>query len=119
MTIIALVLFAVAAVLGAFMTVQRLQGRELPRTGVAMTHGGIAASALVLVILAAIGTDPVQALTLWAIGLFVAAALGGSFLFLGYHLRGRALPVPIVFVHAGVAIVAFVVLLAAVLGVAA
>jgi hypothetical protein len=113
MTVVALVLFAVAAVIGLTMAVQRLQGAPHPSTGVALSHGGVAAVALVLAVIAAVAADPVPALAVWAIALFVVAALGGAVLFLGYHLRGRELPVPVVFVHGGVAVVGFVLLLAA------
>lgn len=115
----ALILFLVAAGVGAAMAVQRLQGRPIPATGVALAHGGVAALALVLLIVAAIGDATISALAWWAVALFVAAALGGAVLFVGFHLRDRELPVALVLGHGGVALVAFVVLLAAVLGVGA
>lgn len=114
MTTLAVILFAVAAAVGATMAVQRLQGKPLPSTGVALAHGGVAALALVLYIVATLGAETAPAAAWWAIGLFVVAALGGSALFLGFHLRERELPVPLVFVHGGVAVVAFVILLVAV-----
>jgi phosphoribosylglycinamide formyltransferase 2 len=40
----------------------------------------------------------------------ITAALGGFGLF-SFHLRGKALPIPVVVIHAGVAVVAFVLLL--------
>lgn len=115
MEITAVILFAVAAVVGAYMAVQRLQGHPLPRTAVALAHGGVAAVALVVYIVAVAAADPTPTLGLWAIGLFVAAALGGATMFLGFHLRGRELPLVFVLGHGSLAVVAFVVLLAAVL----
>jgi hypothetical protein len=117
MTWVAVLLFAVAAVVGATMAVQRLQGRPLPATGVALAHGGVAAVALVLLIVAAVTGAANGELVTWAIGIFVVAALGGAVMFLGYHLRQQALPVALVFAHGGLAVIAFVVLLAALLGV--
>lgn len=108
---LAAVLFAIAAGIGATMAVQRLRGVEQPAMGVALTHGGFAAVALVLYIVAVVGAASPPVAGWWAIGLFVVAALGGAVLFLGYHLRGQALPVPFVFVHGGVAVVGFLVLL--------
>lgn len=113
---LAAVLFAISAVIGATMAVQRVRGVERPATATALTHGGIAAVALVLYVIAVVTASSVGALSWWAIGLFVVAALGGATLFLGFHLRERALPVPLVFIHGGVAVVGFVVLLAALLG---
>jgi hypothetical protein len=55
-------------------------------------------------------TDPPGA----AIGLFAGAAAGGVDL-ASCHVRGRALPVPLMFVHAGVAVAGFLALLVAVL----
>lgn len=110
---LAAVLFAIAATVGVVMAGQRWRGVERPATGVALAHGGLAATALVLYIIAVATATAAPAAGWWAIGLFVVAALGGAVLFLGYHLRGRALPVPLVFVHGGVAVIAFVVLLVA------
>lgn len=113
---LAAVLFAIAAVIGATMAVQRVRGVERPAMGMALAHGGIAALALVLYVVAVVTASSAEAISWWAIGLFVVAALGGSALFLGFHLRERPLPVPMVFVHGGVAVVGFVVLLVALLG---
>ncbi len=49
------------------------------------------------------------------VGIFVVAALGGFILF-SFHLRRRALPVPIIGIHGFVAVIAFVVLLVAIFG---
>lgn len=117
MLTIALILFLVAAGVGAAMAVQRLQGQPTPSTGVALAHGGVAAVALVLAIVGALGDTTISGLVWWAVALFVVAALGGAALFLGFHLRDRELPVALVLGHGGLALVAFVILLAAALGV--
>lgn len=108
---LAAVLFAIAAGIGVTMAVQRLRGVEIPATSVALTHGGFAAVALALYIIAVVTASSPPAAGWWAIGIFVVAALGGAALFLAYHLRGRALPVRLVFTHGGVAVVGFLVLL--------
>lgn len=116
MAVLATILFAVVAVVGAVMAVQRLRGTERPPTGVALAHGGVGAVALVLYIIALATTTAPPTAGWWAVGLFVLAALGGAGLFLGYHLRGRPLSVPLVLIHGGVGVIAFVVLLVALLG---
>ena len=77
-------------------------------------HGLFAASALTL-LLYAYFTVGLPALARWALLLFLAAAGGGVVLNLGYHLRGALLPKSIVLVHAAIAVVAYVMLLTAVL----
>ena len=106
---IAAVLFAIAALGGLALAGLRLSGRELPPLWLALVHGLAAAAGLILLIIAVMGAaTSVQAR--WALGLFLAAALGGFALF-SFHLRGRALPVPIVLVHGLIAVIGFVVLL--------
>jgi hypothetical protein len=112
----AAVLFAVAALGGATMAAQRLRGREAPSGTLAAIHGLAAAAALVVYALALLGANSAPASGVVAISLFVVAALGGATLLFGFHLRGRALPVWLVLVHGGIAVVAFVLLLVAVLG---
>jgi len=104
------VLFAVAALGGAVLAGIRLSGRELPPMWLAVVHGLAAAAALVsLLVVVARGGVP-TVVTGAAVG-FVLAALGGFVLFAG-HLRGKALPVPVVLVHGAVAVLSFVALLA-------
>ncbi|MEX2104461.1 MAG: hypothetical protein WD907_03905, partial [Bacilli bacterium] len=75
-------------------------------------HGGVAATGLVLLIIAvlqgATGTLPLTALVL-----FVIAALGGFVLF-AFHLRGRQLPKGLIYVHGLLAVVAEVLLIVAI-----
>jgi hypothetical protein len=48
-----------------------------------------------------------------ALGLFVLAALGGAGIFVGFHLRERPLPIPLVIGHGLIAATAYVLLLVA------
>src|SRR5213079_480906 len=109
---VAAILFAVAAVTGIAIAFIRLSGRDLPPIGLAILHGLFAASGLVALTIVAVAPGAAQ----WArisLGIFVVAALGGFVLF-SFHLRRRALPVPIIAIHGFVAVIAFVVLLVAI-----
>ncbi|HEY5372425.1 MAG TPA: hypothetical protein VIK01_02005 [Polyangiaceae bacterium] len=79
----------------------------------ALVHGALAATGLVLLTLAVLGAGGPQPARL-ALGLFVVAALGGFVLF-SFHLRKKQLPMGIIMVHALVAIAAFLMLLGAVI----
>ncbi|HET9158527.1 MAG TPA: hypothetical protein VFN91_17760 [Myxococcaceae bacterium] len=106
---IALVLFAVAALGGLTMAVIRLRGAERPPTGLALLHGALAAAGLIALIVAMTETGvPAQART--ALVFFIVAALGGFYLF-AQHMQKKALPIPIMLVHALVAVIGFVILL--------
>lgn len=109
------VLFAVAALGGLTLAVMHFRsgGRERPSTALAVVHGLVAAIALVLLIIGVLGAPAgASALPVVALAIFVLAALGGAYLFLGKHLRGQALPSPVVMVHGLAAVAGFLVLLA-------
>src|ERR1700750_537481 len=106
---IALVLFAVAALGGLTMAVMRFRGAERPPTGLALLHGALAAAGLIALIVAMTETG-VPALARTALVFFIVAALGGFYLF-AQHMQKKALPIPILVVHAGVAVIGFVILL--------
>jgi hypothetical protein len=110
--IIALGLFVVSALTGLFLAVQHFRGQALS-FAVALAHGAFAASGLLALgwVLAHTAFTGKPAL---AAGLFVAAALGGFYLFAN-HLRGRRLPTPVVVIHAAAAVTGFLILAAAVL----
>lgn len=112
MIVTALALFAAAALGGLVLAGKHLRRQDLP-ISLALIHGAAAALGLILLIAGAMTATSAGGLLL-PIVLFVIAALGGFFL-LARHLRGRDLPTAGVFIHAGVAIVAFLGLLAAVL----
>jgi hypothetical protein len=111
--LIATVLFAIAALGGAFLAALRFQKKDLPFP-VAILHGLLAASGLVALLLAVMNGSATGAGKI-ALGLFVVAALGGFFLF-SLYLRKRELPIPVVLIHAIVALVAFAILVIGVLG---
>lgn len=112
MFILAIVLFALAAVVGLAMALAHVRGQTPPRAVSAVLHGLFAASGLVILLIAVAtaGTGGGAGL---ALGLFLLAALGG-FTLLSFHLRGRPLPGGLIAGHGLLAVAAFVVLLAAV-----
>jgi len=88
----------------------RLAGAPRPPTWLALGHGAVAAVGLGLLVYAALGAG-VPGLAQVALGVFALAAVGGAGLFLGFHLRERALPIPLVIGHGVVAVTALVLLL--------
>ena len=111
--LVALVIFALAAVGGVILAVIRFRGQPYPPLGLALVHGAAAAAGLVALIVAvAPGTASSSATV--ALVLFLIAAGGGFFLFF-HHLRKVALPIWLVVVHALVAVVAFLTLAVSVL----
>ena len=98
----ATVLFVVAAVGGLIMAAIRLTGKPLPPAWLAMLHGFLAASGLTL-LLFAILTDVVPAPAKIALVLFLAAALAGIAMYLGYRAKLKPLPKPLMFLHAALA----------------
>ena len=110
----ALVVFAAAAVAGLTMAIGHFKGRT-PSVGVALIHGALAATGLVLLLIAVFGQgapNPAR----WALYLFLIAAIGGFTLALGFHARKRPLPTGFVAGHALLAVTAFLILIAGVLG---
>lgn len=107
--IVAAVLFGVAALGGLVLALMRFRGREIPSLALALVHGLVAASGLVLLLIAVAGGG-LATLALVALIIFGVAALGGFAIF-SFHLRKKALPKPLIVVHAVVAVGAFVLLL--------
>jgi hypothetical protein len=103
-----IILFAVAAVGGLTLAVMRFRNQPLPMP-LALVHGAVAAIALVILLVVALGASGTSLLKL-ALGGFVVAALGGFFLF-SFHVRKRQLPIPVVVIHGLVAVAAFITLL--------
>lgn len=105
-------LLIAAALVGLALTSSHFRGsgESRPSTALAAVHGGLAAAGIVLLAVALTrvpGSFTAQgagAGTL-ALVLFVLAALGGSYLFLGRHVRGRSLSTPVILIHALVAVV--------------
>ena len=108
---IAVFVFAIAALGGLVLAVRHFKGQDRPWP-LAILHGLLGASGLVLLILPAV-TGGVPALAKTALALFVAAALGGFLLF-AFHVQNKRLPSLVVIIHAGVAVIAFILLATAV-----
>ena len=111
MLIVAAVLFALAAVVGVTMAYTHFTHAKNPPDGVALFHGVLAGAGLAVLIVGLIQLGATM-VTAWSVGLFTVAALGG-FILLSYQVRRVRLPSPVVVIHAVVAVVAFVLLLAA------
>lgn len=105
------VLLAIAAVGGLVMAGIRFAGNRQPPPALAMLHGFLAAAAVTLLLYAA-ATVGLPGMALAALVLFLVAAGGGVVLNLNYHWRQLPLPKWLVVVHAIVAVVGFVLLLA-------
>jgi hypothetical protein len=105
--ILTLLIFAVAAALGLGLAALYARGKlSLP---LAMVHGGAAATALILLIVAAV-TARTSSLGNFALAGFVIAALGG-FVLIYNHLSKGQLPKWLIAVHGAVAVLSFILLL--------
>ena len=109
MTIAAIVL-SLAALGGLTMVVIRLSGAPRPPTWLALGHGAIAATGVLLLAYAAINPGIPQ-LAQGALGLIVLAAIGGTAIFVLYHLKKLPLPIPIVLGHGLLALAGLTLLL--------
>ena len=108
MLTIAIVLFAVAAVLGLTMATKALRSNTPPLM-LAIVHGLFAASGLILLIIGVMHATT-AGIGAWSLGIFVTAALGGFWLF-SFHLRGKSLPIPLIVLHGLAAVTGFGLLL--------
>jgi hypothetical protein len=99
---VAAVVFGLAAVGGLTLAGIRLSGEPQPPTWMAVGHGVAAVLGLILLSYAAV-TSGIPGLAQAALGVLVLAALGGITIFVGFHLRGEALPIPLVIGHGLVA----------------
>lgn len=116
MLVYAVVLFAVAALIGLYLASQ-VFGGKLPPMGAALAHGLFAAVGLVLLLYAAFltGAPQPQSVLIAAI-ILVVAALGGFFLF-SFHLRKQVPPKAVAGLHALLAVAGVGTLCAVLLGV--
>jgi hypothetical protein len=109
----ALIIFAIGALGGIALASYVLRGRLAPWP-LSLLHACLGAIGLLLLIYAAVATAiPTAALV--ALVILAIAALGGFYL-ASIHLRGKVAEKPIVFVHAGVAVIGFLTLLGVVFG---
>lgn len=106
----AAIVLGMAALGGLALAGIRLSGTPRPPTWLALGHGAVAAVGVILLIYAAVSAG-IPGLAQVALGVFVLAALGGAAIFLGFHLKEQALPIPLVIVHGLVAATGFVLLL--------
>jgi hypothetical protein len=110
----AAIVLGLAAVGGLTLAGIRLSGTPRPPTWMALGHGAVAAVGLALLGYAAV--DPgLPTLAQVALGVLVLAALGGATIFLGFHLKQQALPIPLVLGHGLLAATGYVLLLISVL----
>jgi hypothetical protein len=105
--------FALAAIVGLTMAIAVFRGK-FPNVGSAVIHGILAALGLILVLILVI--KGARGPTLGALVLFLIAALGGFTLAFGFHARSKSLPPGFVVGHAVLAVIGFLLLLAAALG---
>src|SRR5215469_15233447 len=98
----ALVVFAIGALGGVVLATYVLRGRMAP-WALSLLHAGLGAIGLLLLIYAAVTTG-ISHIALLALVILAIAALGGFYL-ASIHLRGKVAPKPVVFIHAGVAVV--------------
>jgi hypothetical protein len=114
MLLIAICLFAGAALAGLFMAFGILTNRANPPLMVALLHGGAGAAGLVTLMLAVLAADefggPGLALTILGLNALV------GFVLFSFHLRKRPWPKPVVLIHGGAAVTGFVILLVAFFG---
>lgn len=111
----ALIVFAVAALGGLTMAgVYVLRGRLAPWP-LSLLHAALGAIGLLLVIYAAVKTG-IPGAALVALLILAVAALGGFYL-ASIHVRGEVARPPVVFIHAGAAVLGFLTLLGVVAGV--
>lgn len=108
----ALVVFAIGALGGLVLAAHVLRGKFAP-WAISVLHALLGATGLVLLVLQVLQGSP-GTRVLAALALFLVAALGGFFL-ATLHLKKTLPPKAVVFLHAGLAVVAFLVLLSAVI----
>lgn len=109
----ALALLTITALGGVVMAIIRFSRDANPPSWLAMLHGLLAASALVL-LLYAYFTVGLPAVAGWALLVLLAAGAGGGFLNLCYHAKLLPVPKSILLMHAGLAVVGYALLLTAV-----
>lgn len=100
-------IFAATAVVGLYMATRVLSGKLAPWAA-GLVHAALGATGLVVLGLAWLNGGMAQFAVI-ALGVLVIAALGGFFLG-SFHFRKVVAPKPVVVIHAGVAVIGFVLL---------
>ena len=114
MLIYALIVFTVGASAGLALAAAYVLRRRLAPWPLSLLHAMLGATGLILLTYAAVTTGMSNA-PLVALVILVIAALAGFYL-ASIHLRGQIAKKPIVFLHASVAVIGFLALFGAVLG---
>lgn len=105
-------LLGVAALGGLGMAGIRFAGKRNPPAWLGLLHGLLVAAALGLLVFAAcVLVVPKSAL--WALGFFLAAALGGAVMNLGYAWKNQLIPGTLLVGHAVLAVSGFALLVLA------
>jgi hypothetical protein len=105
MIYISLALFTIGAALGAFMLMKYVIKKRHVPSGFAIIHGVVVASALILLV---VHNVQIPEKGSWlSVGLFVAAALLGSFVFITDLTRNKILKVPLA-LHIVIAVAGYV-----------
>lgn len=112
MLTIAALLLALAALGGLTAAFLRYRSGSNPPMQLSLIHGAAGAAGLVLAIAAGFADEFTSRHTI-AVALLVIAALGGFVLF-GTHLRDRLISLPVIGIHALVAVAGYVTLLSVV-----
>lgn len=111
--LLSIALFAVAAVFGVIMVTSINRGANPPPAWQAWIHRVFAVAGFGWLVYQ-VATAPHAGLTRAAAIAFGVAAIGGFFLF-SFRLRKKAMPLPVVIVHAMVAVTGFLMLVVSVL----
>lgn len=109
----AIIIFAIGALGGAYMASKVLKGVLAP-WAISIIHALLGATGLVILLMMVLEGTAGGAITA-ALALFLVAALGGFYL-ASFHAKNVVPPRNIVILHAGLAIVGFLVLLSVYLG---
>jgi hypothetical protein len=116
MLLICITLFAIAAAGGLVMAGVRAFAQRNPPAWLALLHGLLAGAGLTLLLLVYF-VSGLPTFAAWALLLFIIAAAGGVVLNLGYQWQQKPLPLNLMYGHALIAVVGFVLLVwAAVVG---
>lgn len=106
---LAVLIFAIGAIGGLILAASVLRGRLAP-WALSLIHAALGATGLVLTGLVVLqGGEEGQGIIPIALLILVVAALGGFFL-ASFHVRKQPAPRPVVFVHAGAAVIGFLLL---------
>jgi hypothetical protein len=105
-------LFATAIIIGATMAVVRLKTKPIPALSLVVLHGLFAVTGLIWMFVVVIDKTNRTNHVTGPLVLFCIVAVLGLIMLLGYHIKGRPLPIPTMLIHGILALAAFIWLLA-------